>query len=180
MSSDKRVEEQKINEAYFGKEQKCRDDLHSSTAAALTSCKEALALVKSCWHTASTSGAFLTRMSGLLTSNSRVSTKLWSLRCRTQDRQASLHDTDIELAYAYHDVALGDHAIGRTSEAAGNYAIAEQIPVNARRHIGVEFFQSQYTKAPKQVQSYHLILLKQTGQTAAAADLERKMKSESN
>jgi tetratricopeptide (TPR) repeat protein len=91
---------------------------------------------------------------------------------------SSLQPYEAELAYAYHDVALSFHALGRLSEAAENYAKAEQTMSQARDHIGLDELKPRYSITLKQIRQHYLILLQQSGQTAAAADLEKTIHSE--
>jgi hypothetical protein len=73
---------------------------------------------------------------------------------------------------------LASHALGRASEAVENYAKAEQTIILARDHIGLDDLKSRYSATLQQIREHYLILLKETGQTAAAADLERRIKAE--
>jgi hypothetical protein len=69
--------------------------------------------------------------------------------------------------------------LGRASEAAQNYAQAETTMIQARDHIELDELKPRYSATLKQIREHYLILLRQTGQTAAAAGLEKRIQSES-
>lgn len=172
------ADEEKTNSAYFTQEDKCRSDLRSSnTAVGVLSCREASILVEKLPPN---------RMNERRTANQLVGSAYFRQR-RFEDALGyyqtelavalqSLHDYDAELGYAYHDVALAFHALGRTSNASVNYDKAEKILSNAIAHIGAEGLKQNYAGTLRRIREHHLVLLRQTDQTTAAANLESQIK----
>jgi hypothetical protein len=91
---------------------------------------------------------------------------------------SSLPPDAAELAYAYHDVAIAEHTLGRVSEAAQNYSKAEQTLSQARDHIQLDELEPKYSVTRGRIREHYLTLLQQTGQTAAAGDLEKRIQAE--
>lgn len=91
---------------------------------------------------------------------------------------ATLHSYDAELAYAYRDVAMACHALGLFTEAGDDYAQAERTLMEARDHIQIDDLKPKYTATLKQLREFYLLLLQQTGQTQAAAALQRRSASD--
>ncbi len=89
--------------------------------------------------------------------------------------KSALGEDESELAYAYHHVAFAAHALGRAADAADNYARAERTLALARDHIGLEELKPRYAATLKQIRENYLILLNQTGQTSAAAELQKRI-----
>jgi tetratricopeptide (TPR) repeat protein len=103
-----------------------------------------------------------------------------ALRCYQQELSialVSLNADAAELAYAYHHVALAFHALGRPADASENYSKAEVTLALARDHIGLEELKPKSAATLKQIRANYLLLLKQTGQTTAAAALEKRIQS---
>jgi TonB family protein len=90
----------------------------------------------------------------------------------------SLKPDEAELAYAHHDVALAFHAMGDTKQAQGHYEQAEAILQLAREHIGLAELKPKYAKTMEHIRRDYLILLQQTGQSALAAEVENRLKTE--
>lgn len=105
----------------------------------------------------------------------RFDEALRSYKAELQIGLDSLQPYEAELAYAYHDVALAFHALGRASEATQNYAKAEQAMSQARNHIELDELKPRHSATLRQIREHYLLLLQQTGQTAAAADLEKRI-----
>jgi Tetratricopeptide repeat/Gram-negative bacterial TonB protein C-terminal len=175
------ADEQKINNAYFAEEDKCRESLHSKADDALKYCKSALDLVERLPKERFNERRSAYELMGHTYFQLRgYDDALRYYQTELKIALASLHPNDAELAYAYHDVALADHALGRVSEAAEYYAKAEQTILEAKDHIESEFLKKEYAATLKRIREHYLILLHQTGQTAAAADLEKRIQSANN
>ena len=84
---------------------------------------------------------------------------------------------EAELAYAYHDVALGLHATGDLSQARSYYDKSEATLEQARGRIDSEFLRDQYSAAIKSVLTDYAILLRQVGDESGAEAAERKANS---
>jgi hypothetical protein len=100
-----------------------------------------------------------------------------ALLCHSEElkiAKATLHDYEAELAYAYHDAALANHMLGRSAEAAQAYTKAEQILPVAAQRIHMDGLDKRRLTTLKRVQQEHLILLKQAGDTAGAATLQKQ------
>ena len=69
---------------------------------------------------------------------------------------ATLEPYEAELAYAYHDVALASHALGRAVEAAQNYANAEETISAARAHMDLDELKPRYAATLKQIPEHYL------------------------
>ncbi len=91
--------------------------------------------------------------------------------------KATLHDDEAELAYAYHDVALANHMLGKAAEAGEAYTKAEQILPVATRHIHMDDLDKRYLATLKRIRQGLLVLLKQTGDEAGAAALQKEIDS---
>jgi hypothetical protein len=76
------------------------------------------------------------------------------------------------------NVAIAEHTLGRAPEAAQNYFKAEQTLSQARDHIQLDELKPKYSVTLGQIWEHYLILLQQTGATAAAGDLKKRIQAE--
>ena len=174
------ADEQKINEQFFAEEAKCRESVRANKLDdALKRCKAAVDLAEKLPKERANERRGAYQLVGhAFFGQRKYEIALGYYRTELEIALASLQPDEAELAYAYHDVALASHAVGRQSEAAQNYIKAEQTIVLARDHIGLEELKPRYAATLKQIREHYLVLLQQTGQTAAAADLEKRIQSE--
>jgi tetratricopeptide (TPR) repeat protein len=178
-SAAAQAEDDKINSKYFAAEDRCREDLRGKdNEAAILSCSNALTFVEKL----PPERANERRIANELVGHAYFRQQRFDDALRYYKRELdialqSLHDYDAELAYALHDVALASHALGRVSDAKDDYEKAELTLSHAIDHIGMEELKRKYAETLRQIREHHLVLLRQTGQTAAAADLEQRMKA---
>jgi tetratricopeptide (TPR) repeat protein len=174
------AEDEKANSAYFAAEDRCREDLHGKdVGAGVVTCSEALTLVEKLPPERVNERRIANELVGHAYFRQQKFDDAFRYYTKELDiAKQTLHDYDAELAYAYHDVALASHALGRVSDASRNYEKAEVTLSNAIDHIGMEELKRKYAETLKQIREHHLVLLRQTGQTAAAADLERQIKQQ--
>jgi tetratricopeptide (TPR) repeat protein len=174
------ADEQKINEQFFAEEGKCRESVRANSLDdALKRCKEAVDLAEKLPKERANERRGAYQLVGhAFFGQRKYEDALGYYRTELEIALSSLQPDEAELAYAYHDVALAFHTLGRQSEAAQNYVKAEQTILLARDHISLEDLKPRYTATLKQIREHYLILLQQTGQTAAAADLEKRIQSE--
>jgi tetratricopeptide (TPR) repeat protein len=174
------ADEEKINDRFFAEEDKCRESLHTNDLeSALKRCKNAIELVEKLPKERANERRGAYQLTGHAYFDQRkFEEALGYYRTELEIGSASLKPGQAELAYAYHDVALACHALGRVSEAAENDAKAEQTMAQAREHIVLEELKPKYAATLKQIREHYLLLLQQTGQTAAAADLQIRIQSE--
>jgi tetratricopeptide (TPR) repeat protein len=181
-SAAQRAHEEEINSAYFAEEDKCRESLRENdTAAGVSNCREALTLAGEL----PPERVNERRLANQLTGHAYLRQQKFedALRYYNQELEIalqSLHDSDAELAYAYHDVALVSHALGRVSTASEDYDKAERVLSNAIDHIGMEELKRNYAETLKRIREHHLVLLRQSGQAVAAADLEQRITASKN
>lgn len=174
------ADEQKTNEQFFAEEGKCRESVRANNLDdAVKGCKEAVDLAEKLPKERANERRGAYQLVGhALFGQKKYEDALGYYRKELEIALSSLQPDEAELAYAYHDVALAFHTLGRQSEAAQNYIKAEQTIVLARDHIGIEDLKPRYTATLKQIREHYLILLQQTGQAAAAADLEKRIQSD--
>jgi len=174
------AEEQRINGRFFEEDRKCRETYHSKDyTQALPLCQGALDLAKQLPNERANERRGAYEILGhVYFSESKFEEALQNYHEELQIALDSLKPYEAELAYAYHDMALACHALGKTSDAAQYYSKAEQTILQARDHIGFDELKTRYSATLNQIREHYLILLQQTGQTAAADDLEKRMHTE--
>ncbi len=173
------VAENKINDEFFAEEGECRKSLHTNgQESAIGRCKKALELAEKLPEERANErrGAYQLLGHAYL-GQRKFEDALGCYRKELEIGSRTLKADEAELAYAYHDVAMACHALGRASDAAENYAKAEQTMTQAREHIHLEELKSKYADTLKEIREHYLLLLKQTGQTAAVTDLEKRIQS---
>jgi tetratricopeptide (TPR) repeat protein len=79
-----------------------------------------------------------------------------------------------KLAYAHYHVALALDRQGDPRHALTEYRQAEKLMIQPHDHIGRDFLTKEYAGALKQMYQSHAALLKQTGDSHAAAELEHR------
>jgi TonB family protein len=89
--------------------------------------------------------------------------------------KTALGSNEAELGYAYHHVAVVYHATGSAQQAELYYGLAESTLEKARENKAVEIEWNNYAKVLESVLQHHILLLQQTGQTAAAAKLQQRL-----
>jgi len=174
------ADEEKINSQYFAQEDKCRESTRAKQLDdAVKLCSDAVHLAELLPKERANERRLAYELLGhAYFAQQKFEDSLRSYKTELEIGLASLRSDEAELAYAYHDVALASHALGRATDASENYAKAETTLFQAREHIGLEGLKPKYTATLKQIREHYLILLQQTGQTAAAADLKKRMDSE--
>ena len=117
------ADDEKINSAYFAQEDKCREDIRgSNSAAAELSCSKALSLVEKLPPERVNERRSANQLLGhAYFRQQRFEDALRYYNKELEIALQSLHDYDAELAYAYHDVALASHALGRVPNASRDY-----------------------------------------------------------
>jgi tetratricopeptide (TPR) repeat protein len=175
------AEEAKVNDRFFDEDRKCRDSYHNKKYDdALVLCQGALNLAEKLPKERANERRGAYEIVGhVYFAQQRFEEALQSYKTELQIGLNSLEPYEAELGYAYHDMALAYHMLGRASEAAQNYAKAETTMIQARDNIELEELKPRYSATLKQIREHYLILLRQTGQTAAAADLEKRIQGES-
>lgn len=174
------ADEEKINDHFFEEDRKCRDKYRSKDYdQALTLCQGALDLSKQLPKERANERRGAYEILGhVYFSSRRFDEALQNYSQELEIALESLQPYEAELAYAYHDMALASHALGKTSDAAQYYSKAEQTILQARDHIGMDELKTRYSATLQQIREHYLVLLQQTGQTAAANDLEKRMRNE--
>jgi TonB family protein len=174
------AEEEKVNDRYFEEEDKCREKYRSRQYdEALTLCLSAIDLVEKLPKARVNERRIAYQIVGhVYFSQRKFDDALRYYDKELQNAIETLHSYEAELAYAHHDVAMALHAAKRPAEAAPHYASAEQTMVQARDHIGLDELKPRYSATLKQIREHYLILLQQTGQTEAAADLQKRIQSD--
>lgn len=174
------AEESKLNDRFFEEDRKCRDSYHNKqydVAQAL--CKGALDLAEKLPPDRANERRGAYEIVGhVYFAQQKFETALQSYRIELQIVLDSLQPYEAELGYAYHDMAVAYHMLGRAAEAAQNYSKAETTMIQARNHIDLDELKLRYSATLKQIREHYLILLRQTRQTSAADDLEKRMQSE--
>jgi tetratricopeptide (TPR) repeat protein len=172
--------EEKVNNQYFDEEGKCREQYRlKEYDRALVQCKSALALVERLPKDRFNERRLAHQIVGhVYYAQREVQKALDEYNAELQIALSSLPPDAAELAYAYHDVAISEHTLGRVSEAAQNYSKAERTLSQARDHIQLDELKPKYSVTLGQIREHYLILLQQTGQTAAAGDLEKRIQAE--
>jgi tetratricopeptide (TPR) repeat protein len=174
------ADEQKINDQFFAEDRKCRESVRAKKPdSALKSCKNALDLAEKLPKERANERMGAYQLVGhIYFDKQEFAEALRYYKTELEIGLTTLRPTDAELAYAYHHVAMACHALGRAADAAQNYAKAEQTMSQAREHIGLEELKPKYAATLKEIREHYLILLQQTGQATAAADLEKRIQSE--
>ncbi len=172
--------EEKASSRFFEEDGKCRDRYRNKEFdQALVLCKSALDLAAKLPKERVNERRLAYEIVGhVYFAERKFDEALQDYRTELQIALETLQPYEAELGYAYHDVALACHSLGRFSEAALNYARAEQTMSQAREHIGLAELKPKYSATLKQIREHYLILLQQTGQTAAASDLEKRIQAE--
>jgi tetratricopeptide (TPR) repeat protein len=173
------VEEAKVNDRFFGEDRKCRDMYRSKKLdEALVLCKGALDLAEKLPEERTNERMISYQVVGhVYFGQQKFEDALHYYRKELQIGIDSLQPYEAEIAYAYHDVALACHALGR-ADAAQNYAKAEETMSAARSHMDLDELKPRYSATLKQIREHYLILLRQTGQTQAAVELEKRIQAE--
>lgn len=174
------ADEEKTNDRFFEEDRKCRESLRNKNFdEALALCKVSVDLAEKLPKERANERRLAYQTVGhVLFAQLNFGEALKYYTTELQIGLSSLQPYEAELAYAYHDVALASHALGRVSEAAQNYAKAERTMSQARDHIGLDELKPRYSTTLEKIRQHYLILLQQTGQTAAAADLEKRIRAE--
>jgi tetratricopeptide (TPR) repeat protein len=172
--------EQKINDEFFAEERKCRESVGGKNLdSALKICKEAVDLVERLPKERVNERMGAYQLVGhVYFAQQKFEEALRYYKMELEIGLTTLRPTDAELAYAYHHVAMACHGLGRVSDAVQNYAMAEQTMSQAGDHIGLDELKPKYAATLKEIREHYLILLRQTNQVTAAADLERRIQSE--
>ena len=176
---DPAMQEEVTNRAFFAQQDKCRTSRESNGADAASLCKKAVELAEKLPkdRALERSGAY--RLLGhVYFARQQFEEALQNYQKELEIGLARLKPSDIELGNAYEDVAHAFHGLRRTADAAQNYQKAEQTirqAVEATQNDSR--IQTNYAARLKQVREYYLLLLQQSGQTAAAAELEKRMQS---
>jgi len=134
------AEEQKINDRFFAEERKCRENVNGKNLnSALKICKGAVDLVERLPKERVNERMSAYQLLGhVYFAQQKFEEALRYYKTELEIGLTTLRPTDAELAYAYHHVALACHGLGRVSDAAQNYAKAEQTMSQARDHIGLD------------------------------------------
>jgi hypothetical protein len=173
-------EEAKINNRFFAEQDKCRKSYRNNKLdEALVLCKGALDLAEKLPKERALERMTTYQLLGhVYFGQKKFSDAREHYKMELEVGLDSLPPDAAELAYAYHDVALASHALGLPAETAQNYMRAEQTIILARNHIDLAELEVRYSATLKKIREHYLILLRETGQTEAAADLEKRIQAE--
>ena len=174
--------EDTANQAYFAADEQCRTDLkQSNVEASVRDCSTALERVAALPVGRVNERRLANELVGHAYFRNRdFQNALTYYSEELKIARATLHDYEAELAYAYHDVALVNHMLGNSAEAAQAYTKAEQILPVAAQRIHMDGLDKKYLATLKRIQQEHLALLKQVGDTAGAATLQKQIDSDPN
>jgi TonB family protein len=172
-------EESKVEDQYFQAQDHCRSSLQANKLdEAAKRCQESIDLAQKLPKERANERRLAHSFTGQAYFGERKFDRALELYQRELDiAVSSLGPDEAELAYAHHHVALALHALGNAKEAQKHYEQAEVTLQLARDHIGLEELKPKYSKTLENIRSNYLILLKQTGQTALAAEVEKRLKA---
>jgi tetratricopeptide (TPR) repeat protein len=173
------AEDQQINNEYFAAEDRCRESARAGKKDAVERCNATIELVEKLPSERVNERRIAREQLGHAYFNQRkFEDALIAYRAELKIALASLQPYEAELGYAYHDVALALHGLGRTEEAADNYVKAEQTMIQARAHIGLAELKPKYSATLQEIRKHYLLLLQQSGLQGAAAELAKRMKAD--
>jgi TonB family protein len=172
-------DESKINDQYFQAQDRCRGSLQANKLnEAAKQCQESIDLAERLPKERTNERRLAYSFTGQAYFGEKKFDSALGLYQRELDIAVrSLNPDDAELAYAHHHVALAQHALGNAKEAQKHYEQAEVTLQLARDHIGLAELKPKYSKTLENIRNNYLILLKQTGQTALAAEVEKRLKT---
>jgi TonB family protein len=171
--------EQEAADNYFKQDEKCRGLVQAKQyQEAESSCRAAVELVEKLPTERRNERRVAYEFLGhSLFSQGKFSDAVSLYRQELTVAQQSLRQYEAELGYAYRDVARGLHATGDLKEARSNYELAENTLEEAHDHIESEFLKNKYSETLKSVLRDYALLLRQSGDTAAADAAEQKANS---
>jgi hypothetical protein len=94
------------------------------------------------------------------------------MSCKSQKRP--LKDTDVELAYAYWDVARAQRTLGETAAAERAYQSALATLDLAKGHIGSEYMANEYAAQQQRALREYATFLRQTGNDGEAEIMDKR------
>ncbi len=176
-SAKEQAQEDKANREYFGADEQCRNDLkQSDPELSIRDCHTAINLVDKLPVERVNERRLANEMMGhAYFKNKDFQNALSSYTEELKIAQSTLHDDQAELAYAYHDVALANHLLGKAPEANQDYLNAEAILPRAAQKIHMDGLDKKYLATLRRIQQEHLVLLKQIGDTTGASALQKQI-----
>jgi len=168
--------EQKNNEAFFKRQDECRDLLKTQKySEAEAPCKSLVELSEKLPTERHLERMTANELAGhSLLYQKKFTEALSFFLTELSIGEASLNPTDAELGYAYHHVALGYYGTGDLHKAQSYYEQAESTLRAAREHMDGDFFKNQYAKDIQAILREYIVLLRQTGQDDAAAKAQQR------
>lgn len=168
--------EQKNNEAFFKRQDECRELLKTQKySEAEAPCKSLVELSEKLPTERHLERMTANELAGhSLLYQKKFTEALSFFLTEMAIGEANLKPADAELGYAYHHVALGYYGTGDLRKAQSYYEQAESTLRAAREHMDGDFFKNQYAKDIQAILREYIALLQQTGQDDAAAKAQQR------
>ena len=171
--------EQDASDAYFKQEDRCRAQLRAKQYSdAEASCRAAVELVEKLPAARQNERRSAYALLGhSLLNQKKFSDALIPYQKELTIAQGSLRPYEVELGYAYHDMALGLFATGDLQQSRSDYETAISTLEQARDHIESPFLKNEYSGTMKTVLQEYAVLLRRSGDSAGADAAELRAKA---